>query len=70
MILAKSEPSESLSDIENVAQAHSVTPRGFFGKNVVQTASQALETAELGFLGSNFKVSEESKIYDPCRQFF
>ena len=32
VILAKSEPSESLSDVENVAQAHSVTPRGFFGE--------------------------------------
>ena len=70
VILAKSEPSGSLLDIENAAQAHSVSPRGFFGKNVVQSASQAFETAELGFLGSNFKVSEESETYDPCRHFF
>ena len=32
VILAKSEPSGSLLDIENAAQAHSVTPRGFLGK--------------------------------------
>ena len=30
VISAKSEPSGSLLDIKNVAQAHSVTPRGFF----------------------------------------
>ena len=50
-----------------------VTPRDFRlekSKNVVQSASQALKTAALNCSGSNFKVPEESKIYDPCRQFF
>ena len=36
----------------------------------VQSASQALNTADLNCSGSKFEVLEESIIYDPCRQFF
>ena len=47
-----------------------VTPRDFRLENVVQSASQTLKTADLICSESNFEVPEDSKLYDPCRQFF